>query len=122
MSKLPHWQHAKTGSSALFPEPSFIPNLSCIPLSHRGSPSLSFTHSPHQGFFTEDLVYSGTRDTMMMSKAQSMVCVPVECPTRSWGARYSSCSPSNTWNEVAVMQAMNESFGEDRVTRHHSHG
>lgn len=56
-----------------------------------------------------------------MSKPQSMVRVSVECPTRLLGARYSSCSPSNTWNVAAVMQAMNESFGDNRVTQHHSH-
>lgn len=47
VSKLPHWQHARTGSSALFPEPSFIPILAvcplppwfCIPLIHSFVPS-----------------------------------------------------------------------------------
>ena len=73
MSKLPHLQHSGTIVNALFHEPSFTPKLSLVPLSHSGSPSLSFTYSFHHHMLSEDPLSFGTRGTVVSENTGSVL-------------------------------------------------
>ena len=73
MSKLPHLQHSGTILNALVHEPSFTPNLSLVPLSHSGSPSLSFSYSSHHHMLPEDPLIFGTRGTVVSENTGSVL-------------------------------------------------
>lgn len=73
MSKLPHLQHSGTILNALSHEPSFTPNLSLVPLSDSGSPSLSFSYSIHHHMLSKDPLVFGTRGTVVSENTGSVL-------------------------------------------------